>query len=409
VNGKRDQIRYTRRFRLDPDEKGIDLKQAIYIGAYGEWTKKGGIGRIEPGQAGVRMLQWDDAVYRQLVKAKKAEVYLYTRETTKDFPDYWVAGAALSEGRKITDGYPRQQEFLWSSGVRVVDYTSDKGDRLQGALYLPANYEQGKRYPTIVYIYEKLSENAHSYSRPSFNGFNTAVYTSAGYAVFTPDIVYKLDDPGMSAVWSVLPALKAAVATGIVDERRVGLHGHSWGGYQTAFLVTQTNAFHAAIAGAPLTDLISMYNAIYWNSGSTNQPIFESSQGRFTAGPTEILPAYERNSPIYHAKNVTTPLVILHNDKDGAVDFTQGIEYYNTLRRLGKEVVMLDYKGENHNLRKPENMKDYTARMKEFFDYQLMDRAVPDWWKEGVPLLNLEKHLDERAKEMRKVADVPAK
>ncbi len=292
------------RYRLDPDEKGIDLASPIYIGAYGEWTKKGGIGVIEPGASGIQMLHWDDAHYQTMLKAKHADVYLYTRETTQDFPNFYMATAKLEGGQRVTDANPQQKDFLWSKGVKIVDYTSDKGDKLQGALYLPANYQAGKTYPTIVYIYEKLSQSANNYSIPSFNGFNTAVYTSNGYAVLTPDIVYKVNDPGMSAVWCILPALKAAVATGVVDAKRVGLHGHSWGGYQTAFMVTQTNAFHAAIAGAPLTDMIAMYNAIYWNTGTANQPIFESSQGRFTGGPWDNLEAYQRNSPVYHAKNV---------------------------------------------------------------------------------------------------------
>jgi acetyl esterase/lipase len=404
ANGKREKIRYRNRFRLDPDEKGIDLAEPMYVDAYGEWTKKAGIGVIDPGKVGVRMTHWDDAAYGTLLRAKKADVYLYTRETNQDYPNLYAAKASLQDGQKVTDANPQQKNFLWTKGVKVIDYTSDKGDKLQGALYLPANYESGKTYPAIVFIYEKLSQGANTYSVPGFNGFNTSVYTSNGYAVLTPDIVYKVNDPGMSAVWCVLPALKAAIATGVVDPKRVALHGHSWGGYQTAFLVTQTNAFHAAIAGAPLTDMIAMYNAVYWNSGSANQPIFESSQGRFTGGPWENLEAYQRNSPVYHAKNVTTPLLLLHNDKDGAVDWTQGIEYFNTLRRMGKPTVLLQYKGENHGLRKPENMKDYTVRMKEFFDYQLMDRQPPKWWTEGVPLLKMKDHIDERVKEITKAA-----
>ena len=406
-NGKKDKIRYRQRFRLDPEEKGVDLSEPMYLTGYGEWTKKGGIGVVDPGKAGIRMLSWDDASYGQLIKAKHADVYLYTRETTQDYPNFYLTTASLANGQKITDANPQQKNFLWSKGVKLVDYASDKGDKLQGALYLPANYDPGKTYPTIVYIYEKLSQGANTYSHPSFNGFNPAVYTSNGYAVLTPDIVYKVNDPGMSAVWCILPALKAAVATGVVDPKRVGLHGHSWGGYQTAFMVTQSKAFHAAIAGAPLTDMIAMYNAVYWNTGTANQPIFESSQGRFTTGPWDSLEAYQRNSPVYHAKNVGTPLIILHNDKDGAVDWTQGIEYFNTLRRLGKPVVMLQYKGENHGLRKPENMKDYTVRMKEFFDYQLQDRQPPKWWLEGVPLLKMKDHIDERVKEITK-AGTPA-
>jgi dipeptidyl aminopeptidase/acylaminoacyl peptidase len=220
--------------------------------------------------------------------------------------------------------------------------------------------------------------------------------------VLEPDITYKVNDPGRSAVWCVLPALEAAIATGVVDRDRVGLHGHSWGGYQTAFLVTQTDAFKAALAGAPLTNMISMYSSIYWNSGSANQPIFESSQGRFTGGYWDEPEAYTRNSPVYYAKNVKTPLVILHNDHDGAVDFNQGIEYYNTLRRLGKQVVMLQYKGENHGVSRPVNQRDYARRMREFFDHHLMGKAAPDWWASGVPHLKMDEHLKERAADQSK-------
>jgi dipeptidyl aminopeptidase/acylaminoacyl peptidase len=190
--------------------------------------------------------------------------------------------------------------------------------------------------------------------------------------------------------------VKAAIATGIVDSANVGLWGHSWGGYQTAFLVTQTDIFKSAIAGAPLTDMVSMYSSIYWNTGGTNQGIFESSQGRFMGNFTDNTEAYIRNSPVFHAKNVKTPLIILHNDKDGAVDFNQGVTYYNTLRQLGKEVIMLEYVGENHGLARPVNQKDYASRMGEWFDHYLEDKPAPEWMKDGVPRLRMEEHLRER-------------
>ncbi len=398
VNGRRDQIRYRRRFALDEDEKGIDLGTPQYFEVYGEWTKKGGLVRLSPGGV-LERLFWDDALFSRVMKASKADVFAYTRETYKDSPDFYVTDAGFGPGTRLTDINPQQQEVLWSSGSMLVDYKSDKGDRLQAALFLPAGYEKGQSYPTIVYIYERLSQGLNGYTRPTANGFNKSAYTSNGYAVLMPDITYKINDPGMSAVWCVLPALKAAIATGVVDAKRVGIQGHSWGGYQTAFLVTQTDMFAAAVAGAPLTDMISMYSLIYKNSGGTNQAIFESSQGRFKGGYWDNWEAYVRNSPIAFAKNVTTPLMILHNDKDGAVDFTQGVEYYNTLRRLKKPVVMLEYPGENHGLRKPANQRDYTVRMKEFFDHHLKGAPAPDWLAEGVPYLKIEEHLKERAKE----------
>jgi acetyl esterase/lipase len=395
-NGKRDAIRYRLRFALDPEEKGINLDAPLYLSMQEEWTKKAGIGRVHPGKPGVTRLLWDDAEFSSLQKARRGDVYIYTRETERDYPDYYVTDASLQNGKRLTNGVPDQDKFLWSAGVKLIDYTSTKGDKLQGALYLPANYEKGKSYPTIVYIYERLTGGMHRYQAPTANGFNRALYTSNGYAVLMPDIKYYVNDPGRSAVWCVLPALEAAVATGVVDKNRVGLHGHSWGGYQTAFLITQTDAFKAAVAGAPLTNLVSMYSSIYWNTGSANQPIFESSQGRFTGAYWDDLEAYIRNSPVYHAKNVKTPLMLLHNDKDGAVDWNQGIEYFNTLRRLQKPVVLLQYKGENHGLVKPANRKDYTVRMREFFDHHLMDRPAPAWLREGVPHLQLEDHIAER-------------
>ncbi len=396
-NGRDEQIRYQRVMRLDPDLDGIDDTAPMYVTTYGEWTKKRGIAQLDPG-GGVTNLLWDDAAFGGLMKAEAADVFVYTQETYAEPPNFRVADAALASGRVVSDTNPQQDELAWSSGVQLVDYETTKGVKLQAALHLPANYEPGRKYPTMVYIYEKLSQGANNFYAPTANGFNKSVYTSAGYAVLMPDIVYEVNDPGQSAVWAVMPALDAAIETGVVDPEAVGLHGHSWGGYQTSHLITQTNRFAAAIAGAPLTNMISMYSLIYKNSGNGNGQIFEASQGRFTGGPWDVTDAYVRNSPVYHAENVTTPLIILHNDRDGAVDFTQGVEYYNTLRRLDKNVVMLQYVGENHGLRDPANRKDYTVRMREFFDHYLRDLGMPGWLQEGVDYLDLDSHLEARAK-----------
>lgn len=387
---------YQRRYVLDPREKGIDFSKPMYFGTYGEWTKKEGLSRVDDRHGGATNLVFDDAKLN-FVKARDADTWLYTRQTYVDFPNYHLANASFGSEKQLTDANPQQRQIAWSPGARLVNYASAKGDKLQGALYLPANYEPGKRYPMLVTIYERRSQNMHAYAAPSdTRAPDPTLYTSRGYAVFDPDIVYKLNDPGMSAVWSVVPAVKAAIATGIVDSANVGLWGHSWGGYQTAFLVTQTGIFKSAIAGAPLTDLVSMYSSIYWNSGGTNQAIFESSQGRFRGNFTDNTDAYIRNSPVFHAKNVTTPLVILHNDKDGAVDFNQGITYYNTLRQLGKEVIMLEYAGENHGLARPTNQRDYATRMGEWFDHYLEGKPAPDWMKDGITRLDMAEHLRER-------------
>jgi acetyl esterase/lipase len=412
VNGKRDQIRYNRVYAFERGvttgggrggggrggrggggaSLGIDLSQPLYVGTYGEWTKKAGLSRVDPGTPGAKSLVWDDASF-DFQKAREADVYVYTRQTARDFPNYFVANPDFKSGRQLTDANPQQKDFAWTSGVRLINYTSAKGDKLQGALYLPANYEPGKKYPLLVTIYEKRSNLANTFVSVSETSTpNRSLYTSRGYAVLDPDIVYRINDPGMSAVWCVIPAVKAALATGMIDSSNVGLWGHSWGGYQTAFLVTQTNIFKAAIAGAPLTNMVSMYASVYWNTGNSDASIFEDSQGRFKGNVAENTEAYIRNSPVFHAEKVKTPLIILADDKDGAVDFNQGITYYNTLAQLKKDVILLEYVGENHGLARPINMKDYAMRQKDWFDHYLKGAPAPDWMTKGIPRIKMDEY-----------------
>jgi dipeptidyl aminopeptidase/acylaminoacyl peptidase len=192
-------------------------------------------------------------------------------------------------------------------------------------------------------------------------------------------IFFRTGFSGLPPVPERVPAVKAAIKTGVVDSANVGLHGHSWGGYQTAFLIGQTNIFKSAVAGAPLTDMVSMYSSVYWNSGNTNQGIFQSSQGRFKGNFLDNKDAYERNSPNRFADKVKTPLIILHDDKDGAVDFNQGITFYNTLRQLDKDVILLEYVGENHGLAQLKNRKDYDLRLMEYWDSYLKGEKAPEW------------------------------
>jgi dienelactone hydrolase len=420
TDGKKNQIRYQRLYSFESNgpavagggrggrggrggqaANGIDLSQPMYFGTYGEWTKKEGLAKVDPSKPGAQRLVFDDAKL-SFQKAKDADVYVFTKQTATDYPNYYVANSdlvgpnaenAIKSARQLTDANPQQKDFAWTSGVKLINYTSAKGDKLQGALYLPANYEPGKKYPMLVTIYEKRSNLANSYVTPSETSTpNRSIYTSRGYAVFDPDIVYRVNDPGMSAVWCVIPAVKAAIATGMIDSANVGLWGHSWGGYQTAFLVTQTNIFKSAIAGAPLTDMVSMYGSIYWNTGGADQAIFESSQGRFKGNYSDNYDAYIRNSPNFHAKNVKTPLIILANDKDGAVDFNQGITYFNTLRQMNKDVILLEYVGENHGLARPVNMKDYAMRQKDWFDHYLKGAPAPEWMTNGIPRIKMDEY-----------------
>ncbi len=398
TNWKNKKMEVRNRFRMYENEKGIDLNKPQYFSILDRSSKRNGIALLEHDK--IRLLFLDDYFYGDVSKATNSNIYAYSKESHEQSPEMFVTAATdLSAARQVTINTPDQSKYAWSSGTKLISYVSAAGDTLQAAILLPANYVAGKSYPTITYIYERLTDGLNVYGMPGFSGtgFNASVYTSNGYAVLMPDIKYKLNDPGMSAVACVVPAVQAAIATGIVDAKRVAIHGHSWGGYQTSFLITQTNIFKAAAAGAPLTDMISMYSLIYGNAGITNQSIFEASQGRLTPGYWDNWDAFTRNSPIFHIKNVQTPLLLLHNDKDGAVNFTQGVEYYNGLRRLNKPVVMITYNGENHGLAKLPNRKDYSVRMLEYFDYMLKDKPAPDWWAKGVKHIDMDKYLEARA------------
>ena len=214
--------------------------------------------------------------------------------------------------------------------------------------------------------------------------------------VFRPDIVYRDRDPGRSAVAALEPAVEAAIATGMIDPERVGLVGHSWGGYQTAFAVTQTDVFAAGVAGAPLTNLFSMYLSMYWNSGGTDARIFEISQGRMEVPFWEDVEAYRRNSPVFHIEDMNTPLLVAFGTEDGAVDFNQGVEFYNAARRADKDLVLLVYEGENHGLRKKPNQLDYHRRILEWFGHYLQGDDAPDWISTGVPYMEQERAQNRR-------------
>ena len=173
----------------------------------------------------------------------------------------------------------------------------------------------------------------------------------------------------------------------MIDADRVGLIGHSWGGYQTTFFVTQDDLFAAAVAGAPLTNLMSMYLSFYWNTGGTDARIFEISQGRMQVPWWEDWDSYFNNSPLHHIQNLNTPLLMEFGTDDGAVEFNQGVEFYNAARRAGKHMVMLGYEGENHGLAREPNQRDYQSRILQWFAHYLKGEPAPEWITTGVPYL----------------------
>ena len=371
------------------DRGGIDPEEPMYFSVYDDWTEMWGYARAERVGEGPQTLVWEEARVSSLLKADDADVYLYRSENFDSSPNYSVASnAALRNARQVTDTNPFQSDYAWGT-AELLEFENDWGDELQGSLYYPANYEPGRQYPMIVYIYEIRSNAVRSYNVPSERSYyNFQGWVQDGYFVWQPDIVYRDRDPGVSAVASIVPSVARVIETGMVDPDRIGLIGHSWGGYQTTFMVTQTDIFAAGVAGAPLTNLFSMYLSVYWNSGGTDARIFEISQGRMEVPFWEDEDAYRRNSPVFHIEAMNTPLLMAQGTVDGAVDFNQGVEFYNAARREGKDFVFLVYNDENHGFRKEENQLDYHGRIMEWFGHYLKGEPAPDWISEGVPFLD---------------------
>jgi dipeptidyl aminopeptidase/acylaminoacyl peptidase len=401
TDGRKDKVIH-RRVRLDFEKDGdryLQLDAPMYVSTNGETSKYSGFARLKPGEK-VETLVWKPKELGRLQKAKDADVFAFTEEDYDDAPDIFVAGPNLASARQASQINPFQKEFLWGRS-ELVDYTSADGKKLQGALVYPANFEPGKTYPMIVYIYERLSDRMHFYTSPSERTpYNTTVFSAEGYFVFMPDIVYRAQNPGLSAVDCVVPAVKKVLENGKIDPKKVGLVGHSWGAYQTAFLVTQTDIFAAGAAGAPLTNMMSMSVSIYANSGQTNAWIFHESQGRMDRPFWQDVDTYIKNSPIFQIDKLKTPLLVTFGDEDGAVNWNQGVELYNAARLVGKPVVMLVYPGENHGLAKKPNQVDYHYRILDWFGHYLKGEKAPRWMTEGQSHLERQKELDALKKKL---------
>ena len=397
TDGAPGQVRH-RYVRLNPDEEWIDDDKPIYLSLFSIWTKKSGYARLRLVAGGATVdehLVWLDKSVQRLSKAKNADLYSYVIEAYDDSPDVFVASPDLKEAKQVTKTNPFQSNYAWGR-AELVEYKSDRGERLQGALFYPAGYEPGKKYPMIVYIYERLSDGLHRYSSPSERDYyNSAAFTHHGYFLLQPDISFRPREPGLSVVECVTPAVKKVVQMGLVDARKIGVIGHSWGGFDTTYLATHTDVFAAAVAGAPITDLISNYGNHHWSSGIAETDHIETGQQRMEVPLWEDLQAYVRNSAVFNVQNMKTPLMIEVGDSDGTVFWHQGVELYNIARRAKKDVVLLVYAGEDHGLRKKANQIDYHRRILEWFGHYLKDEPASSWITNGMTFLEREQELKE--------------
>ncbi|WP_419949839.1 prolyl oligopeptidase family serine peptidase [Candidatus Palauibacter sp.] len=350
-------------------------------------TKASGFARGRTDEAGnLEELIMGDVRYAAPAKAEDAERYVWTRQTFVEFPDLWVGDSDFGNARKLTDANPQQDEYRWGS-AELVHWRSNDRTPLDGILIKPDGFDPSQQYPLMVYFYERMSDGLHSYQTPLPNRASVrfSFYASRGYVVFIPDIPYEIGYPGESALDAVVPGVQALIAQGFIDPDRVGVQGHSWGGYQIAYMITKTNIFAAAEAGAPVSNMTSAYGGIRWQSGMSRMFQYERTQSRIGGTLWDERDRYVHNSPLFFADKIQTPLLMLHNDEDGAVPWYQGIEMFVAMRRLGLPVFMLNYNGEGHGLGRQANQEDWAIRMQQFFDHYLVDAPAPRWMAEGVP------------------------
>ncbi len=397
--GRREKLQF-RVLRLDTDDeelkvRGIDRAKPLLLRAESIETRDTGFwrDRLDADTPPQKLLMGAKS-YRTLGKAKEADLILVSASTFKEFPDLQVTDSNFRELRKLSDANPQKAQLRWGAG-ELIRYKNSDGVSLQAALYKPEDFDSAKKYPLMVYIYERLSQGLHNFVNPQpGTTINASYYVSNGYLVLTPDIVYTVGWPGQSALKCVLPAIQAVVDRGYVNENAIGIQGHSWGGYQIAYMITQTNRFRAAEAGAPVGNMTSAYNGIRWGSGMPRQFQYEKSQSRIGGSLWEYPMRFIQNSAVFMADRVQTPLLILHDDQDDAVPWYQGIELFLSLRRLGKEVYLFNYNGELHGLRKRPNQKDYTIRMQQFFDHFLKGAPKPEWMEKGIPYVEREQEKE---------------
>jgi dipeptidyl aminopeptidase/acylaminoacyl peptidase len=322
-----------------------------------------------------------------ITRSENKETILFRKMSLQDYPEVRYSKSYFESETVISSTNPQQSEFNWAS-VELINWKSYDGIPLEGLLYKPENFDVDKKYPLLIYYYELYSDDLHNHyiPKPTASVIYPTEYASAGYVVFIPDVRYKIGHPAKSAYDCIMSGTDRVLELlPNIDSTKMGLQGQSWGGYQTAQLITMTKRYAAAMAGAPVSNMFSAYGGIRWGSGVNRQFQYERTQSRIGKTIWEAPELYVENSPLFHIPNITTPLLIMSNDKDGAVPWYQGIEMFTGMKRLGKPCWMLNYNGDDHNLLENANRIDLSIRMRQFFDYYLLDKPAPKWLTDGIP------------------------
>ncbi len=390
----REKKRIHRYIKVDPNDRAIEEVAPMLIHFTDEETKEEGYLTFNLHTGVQKILQKGAFSYsRRPIKARNADRYIFTKENYQIFPDLQYS-SDLKSSTKISTANPQQKEFNWGT-MEMVEWTSLDGQRLKGLLVKPENFDPNKKYPLMVNFYEKSSQGLNRHRRPEFHRstMNYPYYASKGYVIFNPDVPYKIGYPGESAYNSVIPGVTNLINQGFIDEKRIGLQGHSWGGYQIAYLVTRSDLFACAESGAPVVNMISAYGGIRWGSGASRMFQYEHTQSRIGGTLWDYPLRYMENSPIFTIDKIKTPVLILHNDNDGAVPWYQGIEFFMAMRRLDKPAWMLNYNNEPHWPLKLPNRKDFQKRMSQFFDHYLQGAPMPVWMDRGIPAMEKESNM----------------
>lgn len=387
TNGRQNTTVY-RYISLDREERFIDTNKKWLLSTFNETNKDAGYSEFNSKNNQLKQLVSGAYNYSRPIKAKLSDHIIFSRQSFQEFPNIRYTDLSFKKQTVISNANPQQSNYNWGT-IELVKWTSLDGKELTGMLVKPENFDPNKKYPMIVNFYEKSSNRLHSHRAPSpgRSTINYSFYASRGYLIFNPDVYYRVGYPGESAYNCVIPGVTSLIEKGFVDKDNIGVQGHSWGGYQIAYLVTKTDIFKAAESGAPVPNMISAYGGIRWWSGLSRQFQYEHTQSRIGGTPWEYPARYIENSPIFNIDKINTPLLIMHNDADGHVPWYQGIEFFVSLRRLGKPSWFLNYNGEPHWPLKIQNRKDFNIRMAQFFDHYLKGAQQPVWMQRGVPAI----------------------
>lgn len=387
TNGREDNIRI-RYIDVDREQRYIEPDAKILVSTFHIYTKEGGYAWLNLANNQLTPIQSGPYSYaRRPLKAKNAEQWVFTRENFEVFPNL-LYSSDLKNFTQISDANPQQSDYRWGT-AELYEWTSLNGEKLQGMLIKPENFDPNKQYPMIVNFYERSSDGLyrHRAPYPHRSTINYSFYVSRGYVIFNPDVPYRIGYPGESCYNAVIPGVTSLIDEGFIDKDRIGVQGHSWGGYQIAYLITKTDIFRCAEAGAPVVNMFSAYGGIRWGSGLSRMFQYEHTQSRIGGSIWEYPARYWENSPLFFADKINTPTLIMHNDEDGAVPWYQGIEFFIAMRRLQKPAWLLNYNNEPHWPLKRQNRLDFNVRMQQFFDYYLMDAPKPQWMERGVPAI----------------------